>query len=56
MPEKRRRALVVNDTQVILELFEDILEGMGYESVLMSYARASLRACATERTSSSSTS
>ena len=38
MAGKRRRALVVNDTQEILELFEDILEGMGYESVLMSYA------------------
>jgi CheY-like chemotaxis protein len=32
------RVLVVNDTQEILELFQDILEGMGYEVVLMSYA------------------
>jgi CheY-like chemotaxis protein len=36
--ERRPRALVVNDTQEILELFEDILDGLGYESVLMSYA------------------
>jgi CheY-like chemotaxis protein len=36
--EKRKRALVVNDTQEILELFEEILGGMGYEAVLMSYA------------------
>jgi CheY-like chemotaxis protein len=38
---KRRgatKALVVNDTQEILELFEDILEGMGIDAVLMSYA------------------
>lgn len=35
---RRRRALVVNDTQEILELFEEILEGMGFEVVLMSYA------------------
>ena len=33
----RQRALVVNDTQEILELFEEILEGMGFEVVLMSY-------------------
>jgi CheY-like chemotaxis protein len=40
MTEKREqpRALVVNDTQEILELFEEILGGMGYEAVLMSYA------------------
>jgi CheY-like chemotaxis protein len=31
------RALVVNDTQEILELFEDILEGIGIDAVLMSY-------------------
>jgi CheY-like chemotaxis protein len=36
--EQRPRALVVNDTQEILELFQDILEGMGFECVLMSYA------------------
>ena len=36
--ENRRRALVVNDTQEILELFEEILDGLGFESVLMSYA------------------
>ena len=33
-----KRALVVNDTQEILELFDDILSGLGFESVLMSYA------------------
>ena len=38
MEAKRPRALVVNDTQEILELFEEILDGMGYESILMSYA------------------
>jgi CheY-like chemotaxis protein len=36
--ETRKRALVVNDTQEILELFEDILDGLKFESVLMSYA------------------
>ena len=34
----RQRVLVVNDTQEILELFEEILGGMGFEVVLMSYA------------------
>ena len=34
----RPRALVVNDTQEILELFEEILDEMDYEAVLMSYA------------------
>ena len=38
MAAKRKRVLVVNDTQEILELFEEILGGMGYETVLMSYA------------------
>jgi CheY-like chemotaxis protein len=33
-----KRALVVNDTQEILELFDEILSGLGFESVLMSYA------------------
>ena len=33
-----KRVLVVNDTQEILELFEDILGAMGLEVVLMSYA------------------
>ena len=36
--ERPPRALVVNDTQEILELFQDILEGIGFECVLMSYA------------------
>ena len=38
MTDKGNRALVVNDTQEILELFDDILTGMGFEVVLMSYA------------------
>ncbi len=33
-----QRVLVVNDTQEILELFEEILHGMGLDTVLMSYA------------------
>jgi CheY-like chemotaxis protein len=36
--EARPRALVVNDTQEILELFEAILDGIGFDCVLMSYA------------------
>lgn len=32
------RVLVVNDTQEILELFDEILSAMGFEVVLMSYA------------------
>jgi len=36
--EPRPRALVVNDTQEILELFDEILSGLGYETILMSYA------------------
>jgi CheY-like chemotaxis protein len=36
--DQRIRALVVNDTQEILELFEEILAGMGIDAVLMSYA------------------
>ncbi len=35
---KRKRVLVVNDTQEILELFGAILDEMGHETVLMSYA------------------
>src|SRR5262245_44118835 len=35
---ERQRALVVNDTQEILELFDEILQGLGFEVVLMSYA------------------
>ena len=35
---ERQRALVVNDTQEILELFDEILSGLGFEVVLMSYA------------------
>ena len=33
-----KRALVVNDTQEILELFEEILAAMGLQVVVMSYA------------------
>jgi CheY-like chemotaxis protein len=36
--KERGRVLVVNDTQEILELFDEILSGMGFEVVLMSYA------------------
>ena len=36
--EGRRRVLVVNDTQEILELFRDIIEPMGHEMIPMSYA------------------
>ena len=43
MAETRKRALVVNDTQEILELFEEILDGLGFESVLMSYAPRELQ-------------
>lgn len=35
---ERKRVLVVNDTQEILELFDAILGAMGLETVLMSYA------------------
>ena len=34
----RKRILVVNDTQEILELFQDLLVDLGYEPVLMSFA------------------
>ena len=33
-----KRVLVVNDTQEILELFDDILTGLGLQVVLMTYA------------------
>jgi len=36
--KRRPRALVVNDTQEILELFQDILEAMEIDVVMMSYA------------------
>ena len=36
--KKSQRALVVNDTQEILELFDEILSGLGFDVVLMSYA------------------
>ncbi|HEU5325477.1 MAG TPA: response regulator [Candidatus Limnocylindria bacterium] len=38
MNQKRRRILVVNDTEEILELFHDILEGMGHEMIPLTYA------------------
>ena len=34
----RLRILVVNDTQEILELFADIIEGMGHEIIPLTYA------------------
>jgi CheY-like chemotaxis protein len=38
LPGAGKRILIVNDTQEILELFNDILEEMGFEVVLMSFA------------------
>jgi CheY-like chemotaxis protein len=38
LPGAGKRVLIVNDTQEILELFNDILEEMGFEVVLMSFA------------------
>lgn len=35
MPE---RIMVINDTQEILEMFRDLLEHVGYEVILYSYA------------------
>lgn len=40
---RTKRALVVNDTQEILELFDEILSGIGFETVLMSYAPRELQ-------------
>ena len=37
-PGTGKRVLIVNDTQEILELFDEILRQMGFEVVLMSYA------------------
>ena len=37
-PGAGKRVLVVNDTQEILELFDEILREMGFEVALMSYA------------------
>jgi CheY-like chemotaxis protein len=37
-PGAGKRVLIANDTQEILELFKDILEGMGFETVLVSFA------------------
>lgn len=37
-PGAGKRVLVVNDTQEILELFDEILREMGFEVMLMSYA------------------
>jgi CheY-like chemotaxis protein len=34
----RRRILVVNDTDEILQLFRDIIEGMGHECLTLTYA------------------
>ena len=35
---RRRRILVVNDTEEILELFRDLIESMGHECVTLTYA------------------
>lgn len=35
---QKRRILVVNDTEEILELFRDILEGLGHEVIPLTYA------------------
>jgi CheY-like chemotaxis protein len=37
-PGEGKRALVVNDTQEILELFDEILSELGFDVVLMSFA------------------
>jgi len=37
-PGAGKRVLIANDTQEILELFKDILEGMGFETILVSFA------------------
>lgn len=37
-PGAGKRVLIANDTQEILELFKDILEEMGFETVLISFA------------------
>jgi CheY-like chemotaxis protein len=38
LPGKGKRILIVNDTQEILELFDEILSQLGFEVVLMSFA------------------
>lgn len=38
-----RRVLVINDTQEILDLFEDILRPLGHDVILLSYAPDELR-------------
>lgn len=38
VPGKGKRILIVNDTQEILELFNEILSQLGFEVVLMSFA------------------
>ncbi|HET8570678.1 MAG TPA: response regulator [Candidatus Limnocylindria bacterium] len=40
---RAKRILVINDTQEILELFEEILTAMGHEVTLLSYAPDELR-------------
>lgn len=42
-PSDRKRILVINDTMEILELFEEILGGMGHDVILLSYAPDELR-------------
>ncbi len=38
-----KRILVINDTAEILELFSDIIRGLGHEPILISYAPDDLR-------------
>ncbi len=38
MNQTRRRILVVNDSEEILELFHDLLEDMGHEMIPLTYA------------------
>jgi CheY-like chemotaxis protein len=38
MAPRRKRVIVINDTKEILELFRDILDGMGHDVVLMTFA------------------
>ncbi len=40
---RAKRILIINDTQEILELFEEILTAMGHEVTLLSYAPDELR-------------
>jgi len=41
---KKKKILVVNDTEEILELFRDIVEGLGHQMIAMSFAPDDLAA------------